>query len=113
MTQHPDLAAEQAYIDFAYECLERTRSDAWRLRNLTEADLGGTFQARFERNVFDETLVNRLTELELGSSALVFGRIDREPEDATAVDEVIKLYNMQGKGDTRGKRKAAPAADEE
>jgi DNA helicase IV len=78
MTQHPDLAAEQAYIDFAYECLERTRSDAWRLRNLTEADLGGTHQARYERNVFDEALVNRLTELELGSAALVFGRIDRE-----------------------------------
>ncbi len=40
-------------------------------------------------------------------------RIDREPEDATAVDEVIKLYKMQGKGDTRGKRKAATSADEE
>jgi DNA ligase-1 len=39
-------------------------------------------------------------------------RVDREPEDATAVDEVIKLYGMQGKGDTRGKRKAV-AADEE
>jgi DNA ligase-1 len=40
-------------------------------------------------------------------------RIDREPEDATAVDEVTKLYNMQGKGDTRGKRKPALASDEE
>jgi DNA helicase IV len=90
MTQHPDLAAEQAHIDFAYECLERTRSDAWRLRNLTEADLGGTHQARFERNVFDEALVNRLTELELGSAALVFGRIDREPpttDDGAEPDE--------------------------
>jgi DNA ligase-1 len=47
--------------------------------------------------------------------ALRFPRIikerpERKPEDATSVEEVIKLYNMQGRGDTRGKRKAA--ADE-
>ncbi|HEX8229370.1 MAG TPA: ATP-dependent DNA ligase, partial [Chloroflexia bacterium] len=46
--------------------------------------------------------------------ALRFPRIikerpERTPEDATSVEEVIKLYNMQGKGDTRGKRKAAVA----
>jgi DNA ligase-1 len=40
-------------------------------------------------------------------------RIDREPEDATAVDEVIKLYKMQGKGDTRGKRKTAATAEDQ
>ena len=42
--------------------------------------------------------------------ALRFPRIlkerpERTPEDATTVDEVIELYKMQGKGDTRGKRK--------
>ena len=58
--QHPELAAEQAYVDLAYECLERTRKSAWRLRDLNEADLGGTFQARFERNAFDEALLKRL-----------------------------------------------------
>ena len=56
MAAHPDLEAEQAYIDHAYDCLERTKESAWRLRNLSEADLGGTFQARFERNAFDEAL---------------------------------------------------------
>jgi hypothetical protein len=81
MTQHPDLAQEQAYVDRAYECLERTRQDAWKLRNLTEAGLGGTFQARYEREVFDEALVTRLTQLDLGHAALVFGRIDRAGED--------------------------------
>ena len=80
--QHPELAAEQAYVDHAYECLERTRQSAWRLRDLTEADLGGTFQARFERNAFDEALVKRLTDLDLGDAALVFGRIDRYGRDA-------------------------------
>ncbi|MCU1367103.1 MAG: hypothetical protein JWN39_2742, partial [Ilumatobacteraceae bacterium] len=58
--QHPDLADEQAYIDHAYECLEASRSDAWKLRNIHEGTLGGTVQARFERDVFDETLDNRL-----------------------------------------------------
>ena len=78
MTQHhPDLADEQAYIDHAYDCLEQSREAAWRLRDLSEADLGGTFQARFERNAFDEALLRRLTDLDLGKAALVFGRIDR------------------------------------
>ncbi len=84
MTQHPDLDQEQAYVDRAYECLERTKEDAWRLRNLTEGGLGGTFQARYERDVFDEALVSRLTQLDLGDAALVFGRIDRAPENGSA-----------------------------
>ena len=83
MTQHhPDLPDEQAYIDHAYDCLEQSKAAAWQLRDLSEADLGGTFQARFERNAFDEALVKRLTDLDLGSAALVFGRIDRFARDA-------------------------------
>jgi DNA helicase IV len=84
--QHPDLADEQAYIDHAYECLEQSRSDAWKLRDLSEATLGGTFQARYERDVFDEALVNRLTKLDLGDAALVFGRIDRLAESPDEVE---------------------------
>lgn len=43
--------------------------------------------------------------------ALRFPRIikerpERKPEDATSVEELIRLYNLQGRGDTRGKRKA-------
>ena len=37
---------------------------------------------------------------------IVKERTERTPEDATSVEEVIELYKMQGKGDTRGKRKA-------
>lgn len=78
MTQHhPDIAAEQEFIDFAYACLERTRADAWKMRGLHEGTLGGTFQARYERDVFDEAVFNRITQLDLGNAALVFGRIDR------------------------------------
>lgn len=82
MTQHhPDLADEQAYIDHAYDCLEQSREVAWKLRDLSEADLGGTFQARFERNAFDEALLKRLADLDLGNAALVFGRVDRHALD--------------------------------
>ena len=87
MTQnHPDLADEQAYIDHAYECLQHSREAAWRLRDLNEADLGGTFQARFERNAFDEALLKRLADLDLAGSSLVFGRIDRLAESPDTLE---------------------------
>lgn len=75
--QHPELAEEQEYILHAYECLEASKVGAMKIRELTSAGPGGTFQARLERNVFDENLVHRLEQLELGDAALVFGRIDR------------------------------------
>jgi DNA helicase IV len=84
--QHPDLAEEQAYIDHAYDCLEQSRTDAWKLRDLSEATLGGTFQARYERDVFDEALITRLTKLDLGDAALVFGRIDRAAESPNELE---------------------------
>jgi DNA helicase IV len=86
MSQHPDLADEQAYIDFAYACLERSREDAWRLRALTEAGRGGTHQARYERDVFEEALFSRLSQLDLHDEVLVFGRIDRPSQDGVAAE---------------------------
>ena len=80
MTTHPDLAEEQAYVDHAYACLERSRADAWRLRDMTEVGRGGTHQARYEAEVFEGAISQRLTRLELGDAALVFGRIDRYGE---------------------------------
>jgi DNA helicase IV len=80
MTQHPDFADEQAYIDHAYECLESSRLAAFKIRDMNEADMGGTFQARFERNAFDGAVVRRLEDLDLGDASLVFGRIDRVAE---------------------------------
>jgi DNA helicase IV len=84
--KHPDLADEQAFVDHAYACLERSRQEAWKLRDLTEPGLGGTFQARYERDVFDEALLKRLTDLDLGDAALVFGRIDRRAEAPGGVE---------------------------
>jgi len=95
MTQHhPDLAAEQEFIDFAYACLEQSKVDAWKLRNLHEGTLGGTFQARYERDVFDEAVFNRLTQLDLGNAALVFGRIDRLPVADSQDPESIESFHI-------------------
>ena len=84
--QHPELEQEQAYILHAYECLEASRVGALKIRELTSSGPGGTFQARLERNVFDENLVHRLEQLELGNAALVFGRIDRAADFGDAVE---------------------------
>ena len=81
MTVHPDLTAEQAYIDRAYECLEDARTTASRLKGMVEVGVGGTEQARFEREVIFDTVAHRLTQLHLGDAALCFGRIDRDPDE--------------------------------
>src|SRR5258706_8555952 len=74
---HPDLEAEQEYVDYAYECLEAARRRAASLGSMVEVGRGGTEQARFERDVIWDTIVGRLRDLELGDASLVFGRIDR------------------------------------
>lgn len=88
MTQHPDFIAEQAHLDRAYASLERARGDARRLRHLTEAGAGGTHQARYERDVIEETVRSRLASLDLADNvALIFGRIDRRSPDAEGVED--------------------------
>ena len=91
---HPDLATEQAFIDHAYHCLEQSKVDAWKLRGLHEGTLGGTFQARYERDVFDEAVFNRLTQLDLGDAALVFGRIDRASDEDPADTESFHIGRL-------------------
>lgn len=76
MAGHPDLEAEQAYIDHAYACLEATREAASRMTSMVEVGRGGTNQARYERDVIWDTMLNRLAQLNLGDAALCFGRID-------------------------------------
>src|SRR5687767_4999385 len=81
MATHPDLAAEQAYIDNAYASLERTREEATRLRSMVEVGKGGTEQARWEREMIEGNIAQRLASLRLGDASLVFGRIDRTSRD--------------------------------
>jgi DNA helicase IV len=74
-----ELESEQAYIDRAHRCLDEARRRVLRLRGLTTVGPGGTHQARVEGEVVEETIRNRLVQLDVGDAALVFGRID--PED--------------------------------
>jgi DNA helicase IV len=77
MASHPDLSTEQAHIDRAYDSLERSRHEATKLRSMVEVGKGGTEQARWEREMIEGNIAQRLHSLQLGDASLVFGRIDR------------------------------------
>ncbi len=47
---------------------------------MVESGAGGTHQARFERDVINEQVNNRVEQLEIGDASLVFGRIDLADE---------------------------------
>jgi DNA helicase IV len=46
------------------------------MTSMVEVGRGGTEQARFERDVIWDTMLQRLSQLDLGEAALCFGRID-------------------------------------
>ena len=78
---HPEIAAEQAHIDRAHLLLDQARERAQKLRGMVEVGRGGTTQARYERDVIEGSVQNRLGQLQLGSASLIFGRIDLDSED--------------------------------
>ncbi len=76
-----ELEREQAYIDRAYACLERTRAHVTAGLDVYATDAGGTFQARHEREIATEVAAQRLAQLDLGDQSLCFGRIDLERDN--------------------------------
>src|SRR6266536_2666249 len=77
---HPELAAEQAYLDRAYDRLEEMRAAASRVaEGYAEVQRGGTHQARLERDAAAAHTRRRLAALNIGDAPLSFGRIDLEP----------------------------------
>jgi DNA helicase IV len=75
----PEIQAEQAYVDAAYARLEAMRAAAERVREAyRDVRAGGTHQARLERDIAYGVTERRLSELQLGESPLVFGRLDLE-----------------------------------
>lgn len=94
MAGHPDLEAEQAYIDYAYECLEEARRSASKMTTMVEVGRGGTEQARFERDVIWATMLGRLTQLDFGAGALCFGRIDTA-NDSFHIGRIAVSNNLQ------------------
>ncbi|MEE2957646.1 MAG: AAA family ATPase [Actinomycetota bacterium] len=91
VTGHPELALEQAHVDHAHACLEAARERTLGLTRMVEVGRGGTNQARFEREAIIEQVVSRLEHLDLGDAALVFGRIDQEPEAGGGVFHVGRV----------------------
>ncbi len=73
-----ELEQEQAYIDYAFECLEASKGVATHLRETVESKKGGTHQARYERDVIEGQVARRLVKLEIGDRSLCFGRLDME-----------------------------------
>ena len=71
-----DLEAEQAYVDRAHACLEATRRRIREFWDRVAAGRTGTHAARFERDVLEHRVFQRLGQLELGGRSLCFGRID-------------------------------------
>jgi DNA helicase IV len=78
----PELEAEQAHVDRAYDRLDQLRSDTEeRIRSVLDQGRGGTHQFRAERDVIVRTSLARLDQLDIGDQALCFGRIDRVGEE--------------------------------
>lgn len=74
---HPDVPAEQAHVDLAYERLAAMRAAARSMLEDAFGERGGTFQAVTERDIRVRNSLGRLEHLQLGRESLVFGRIDR------------------------------------
>ena len=74
---HPDVPAEQAHVDLAYERLNAMRASAEAMLQAAFGERGGTFQAVTERDIRVRNSLGRLEHLQIGREALVFGRIDR------------------------------------
>jgi DNA helicase IV len=70
---HPDLPAEQAYLDHAYACLDRMREALLRTAGAAATDVAA------ER--IEEWATRRLTTYEDAERGLCFGRIDVEAAD--------------------------------
>ena len=67
---HPDLPAEQAYLDAAYDCLDRMRDTL-----LRTAHAGATEEAQ---QAIEDWATGRLRTFEDAERGLCFGRIDAE-----------------------------------
>ncbi len=79
---HPDVQAEQAHVDHAYERLQEMRGTAEAMLRDAFGERGGTFQAVTERDIRVRNSLGRIEQLQIGAEALVFGRIDRVAADA-------------------------------
>lgn len=89
VSQKSDLAAEQKFLEHAYDRLESMRRSAQEMMNSAlETPRGGTHQARAERDMIVRRSLSRLEQLEIGDQALSFGGIDFNGE----IGEVVSFH---------------------
>src|SRR5205085_2994608 len=67
---HPDLPAEQAYVDYAYDCLERMRQLVEHAADAVDGEVAAAAVSRWA--------VRRLRTFEDAERGLCFGRLDFE-----------------------------------
>jgi DNA helicase IV len=73
---HPELPAEQAYVDYAYECLERMRRQVERVGEAVDAP-------EYQAVLFEAWARRRLATFEDADRGLCFGRLDLDGLDAS------------------------------
>ena len=91
---HPEVPAEQAHLDLAYQRLTAMREAAQSMLQDAFGEKGGTFQAVTERDIRVRNSLGRLEHLQLGRESLVFGRIDRAgstPDEAPEAFHIGRL----------------------
>ncbi|HSH59042.1 MAG TPA: rhodanese-like domain-containing protein [Acidimicrobiales bacterium] len=76
VASHPDLQAEQAYVERAYQRVDELRAQARERLESALRQRGGTPQAMTERDMIVRTALHRIEQLDLGGQPLCFGRID-------------------------------------
>jgi len=72
---HPELPAEQAYVDHAYECLEQMRRHVERVGEAVDAP-------EYQAVLFEAWARRRLATFEDADRGLCFGRLDLDGVDA-------------------------------
>jgi DNA helicase IV len=73
---HPELPAEQAYVDHAYECLERMRTQVERVGQAVDAP-------EYQAVLFEAWARRRLETFEDADRGLCFGRLDLDGIDTS------------------------------
>jgi DNA helicase IV len=88
---HPDVPAEQAHVDLAYERLAAMRARTAAMLQDAFGERGGTFQALTERDIRVRNSLGRLEQLDIGDASLVFGRIDKASPDGSEAFHIGRL----------------------
>lgn len=78
---HPEHAAEQAYIDHAYQRLDQIREQAIDRAAKHAREKATTFSQVYDRDVSVRVALHRAETLDIGDESIIFGRTDSTEGD--------------------------------